>query len=139
MFHIDTAREIGVQTNSGGRSTFQNVGRTRREGAELALQWRFSARLRWQLALTRLDARYTDGFLTCAGVPCTAPTVAVPAGNRIAGTFARSAFSAIEWQPLASQPTRVALEWRGQSRTAVDDVNSDFAGGFGVVALRATP
>jgi iron complex outermembrane receptor protein len=138
VFHIDTAREIGVQTNSGGRSTFQNVGRTRREGAELALQWRFSARLRWQLALTWLDARYTDGFLTCAGVPCTAPTVAVPAGNRIAGTFARSAFNAIEWQPLADQPTRVALEWRAQSRTAVNDVNSDFAAGFATLGLRAT-
>jgi iron complex outermembrane recepter protein len=138
VFHIDTAREIGVQTNSGGRSTFQNVGRTQREGAELALQWRLSPRLRWQLALTWLDARYRDGFLTCAGLPCTAPSVAVPAGNRIAGTFARSAFTAVEWQPIASQPTRFALEWRGQSRTAVNDVNSDFAGGFGVLGLRAT-
>jgi len=138
VFHIDTAREIGVQTNSGGRSTFQNVGRTRREGAELALQWRFRTRLRWQLALTWLDARYSDGFRTCAGVPCTSPTVAVPAGNRIAGTFARSAFSAIDWQPLADQPTRVALELRAQSRTAVDDVNSDFAGGFATLGLRAT-
>jgi iron complex outermembrane recepter protein len=138
VFHIDTAREIGVQTNSGGRSTFQNVGRTRRDGAEAALQWRVSPRLRWQAALSWLDARYRDRFLTCAGVPCTTPNLAVPAGNRIAGTFARSAFTALEWQPLASQPTRFAVEWRGQGRTAVNDVNSDFAAGFGVVGLRAT-
>ena len=138
LFHIDTSREIGVQTNSGGRSTFRNVGRTRRNGAELALQWRPGVRWNWQLALTWLDARYSEGFLACAGVPCAAPTVPVPAGNRIAGTFARSAFSAVEWQPLANQPTRLALEWRAQSRMAVNDVNSDFAAGFGVVGLRAT-
>ncbi len=138
LFHIDTAREIGVQTNSGGRSTFQNVGRTRRNGAELDLQWKFAVGLNGQLALTWLDARYADGFLTCTAVPCTTPSVAVPAGNRIAGTFARSAFSALEWQPWAAQPTRVALEWRAQSRTAVNDVNSDFAAGVGVLSARAT-
>ncbi len=138
LFRVDTEHEIGVQTNSGGRSTFQNVGRTRRDGAELALQWRINPRLRWQLALTWLDARYRDGFLACAGVPCMAPSVPVPAGNRIAGTFERSAFTAVEWQPLVGQPTRVALEWRAQGRTAVNDLNADFAAGFGVMALRAT-
>ena len=138
VFHIDTEREIGVQTNSGGRSSFRNVGRTQREGAELALQWRLAAGLRAQLALSWLDARYRDGFLACAGVPCTAPSVVVPAGRRIAGTFARSAFQAIEWQPLAGQPLRVALEWRGQSRTTVSDASGETAPGFGVVGLRLT-
>jgi iron complex outermembrane receptor protein len=138
VFHIDTEREIGVQTNSGGRSSFRNVGRTQREGAELALQWRMAAGLRAQLALGWLDARYRDGFLACAGVPCTAPSVVVPAGRRIAGTFARSAFQAIEWQPLAGQPLRVALEWRGQSRTTVSDASGETAPGFGVVGLRLT-
>jgi iron complex outermembrane receptor protein len=137
-FHIDTLREIGVQTNSGGRSTFQNVGRTRRSGAELALQWRPSARWRWKSALTWLDARFGDDFLTCTSVPCAAPNVGVTAGNRIPGTFARSAFSAIDWQPFAGQPTRVALEWRAQSRMPVNDVNSDFAPGFGVLGVSAT-
>jgi iron complex outermembrane receptor protein len=138
VFHIDTEREIGVQTNSGGRSSFRNVGRTQREGAELALQWRLAAGLRAQLALGWLDARYRDGFLACAGVPCTAPSVVVPAGRRIAGTFARSAFQAIEWQPLAGQPLRVALEWRGQSRTTVSDASGETAPGFGVLGLRLT-
>ncbi len=137
-FRIDTAREIGVQTNSGGRSTFQNVGRTRRHGAELAMQWRPDARWRWQSALTWLDARFSDDFMTCTGVPCAAPSVRVPAGNRIPGTFARSVFSTIEWQPLAGQPTRVALEWRAQSRTPVNDANSDFAAGFGVLGASAS-
>ena len=29
LFRADTEDEIGVPTNAGGRSTFQNVGRTR--------------------------------------------------------------------------------------------------------------
>jgi hypothetical protein len=44
LFRADTENEIGIQTNSGGRSTFANVGRTRRQGAGLdrriAAQWR---------------------------------------------------------------------------------------------------
>ena len=36
LFTADTDNEIGVQSNSGGRSVFQNVGRTHRHGLELA-------------------------------------------------------------------------------------------------------
>lgn len=138
VFHIATRNEIGVLTNSGGRSTFQNVGRTRRNGAELALQAAPARSLRWQLALTWLDAHYADDFLTCSGPPCTTPTVAVQDGNRIAGTFARSAFGELEWQPWSFRPMRLALEWRAQSRLAANDVNSEFATGFGVLGVRAT-
>ena len=140
VFHARTDNEIGVLTNAGGRSSFQNVGRTRRQGAELGLGWQVASRLRWQLALTWLDARYADSFLTCAGVPCTpvTPKLNVPAGNRIAGTAPHAAFSELAWRPWADQPTTLAVEWRAQGRTAVNDVNSDFAGGFGVAALRAS-
>ena len=96
------------------------------------------SRLHWQLALTWLDARYADDFLTCAGLPCIKPTLAVPSGNRIAGTVAHSAFSELAWRPWADQPTTLAVEWRAQGRTAVNDVNDDFAGGFGEASLRAS-
>ncbi len=138
LFHARTDNEIGVLTNAGGRATFQNVGRTRRQGAELGLGWQVARGLRWQLALTWLDATYSDNFLTCAGLPCTTATLNVPAGNRIAGTVARSAFSELAWRPWADQPTTFAVEWRAQGRTAVNDVNSDFAGGFAEASLRAS-
>ena len=138
VFQADTENEIGVLTNAGGRATFQNVGRTRRRGAELGVGWQLMSRLHWQLALTWLDARYADDFLTCAGLPCTKPTLAVPSGNRIAGTVAHSAFSELAWRPWADQPTTLAVEWRAQGRTAVNDVNDDFAGGFGEASLRAS-
>jgi iron complex outermembrane recepter protein len=138
LFQAKTENEIGVLTNSGGRSSFQNVGRTKRQGLELGMGWQVFKSLRWQLALTALNATYSNNFLTCAGTPCTTPTLAVPSGNRIAGTVAKSAFTELAWQPWAGQPTTFALEVRGQGGMPVNDVNSDFAGGFIEASLRAS-
>ena len=73
LFRADSDDEIGVLTNAGGRSSFRNVGRTRRSGAELARQWQPLPAWRAQLALSLLDAAYRDSFETCAAVPCLAP------------------------------------------------------------------
>ncbi|HRH85388.1 MAG TPA: TonB-dependent receptor [Rubrivivax sp.] len=136
LFRADTEDEIGVLTNAGGRSSFQNVGRTRRSGAELALQWQPLAQWRTQFALTTLDAKYRDSFQTCAAVPCTQPSdrVTVPAGNRIAGTMARSAFASLAWLPLPA--TEVGLELRYQGEMPVNDRNTDFSPSATLVGLR---
>jgi iron complex outermembrane recepter protein len=134
VFDTRVADEIGVATNAGGRSTFQNVGRTLRRGAELAMRWASGGPWQAALAATWLDARYRDSFLVCAGVPCAAPTVLVPAGNRVAGTQRASGFAELAWRN-ADWGTW-ALELRGAARTAVNDLNSDFAGGYGLVGLR---
>lgn len=135
LFDAQTADEIGVATNRGGRSTFRNVGRTQRRGAELALSALLAEGWRAQLSATWLDATYTDGFAVCAAVPCLSTTVPVPAGNRIAGTLQRSGYAELAWTP--SKALEAALEVRGQGRLPVNDVNSDFAAGFGLLALRA--
>ena len=134
LFETRVADEIGVATNAGGRSTFQNVGRTLRRGAELAAHWSPGPAWRAALAATWLDAAYRDSFLTCAGIPCTTPTVRVPAGNRVAGTQRASGFVELAWRDAAWGDW--GLEWRGSARTAVNDVNSDFAAGHGLLALR---
>jgi len=136
LFRIEVDDEIGVATNSGGRSSYQNVGRTERNGAELALAWRFAPAWRTQIALTLLDATYLDGFLACAGVPCTAPTVPVPAGNRIVGTQRGNAFAEVVWQP--ADATQFALETRGASATAANDTNTQFAPRYALLNLRAS-
>lgn len=138
LFRIETRDEIGVLSNSGGRSSFRNVGRTRRQGVELAGAWRFAPRWRAQMALGTLRARYLDGFLTCTGTPCAAATVPVAAGNRIAGTQGGSAYAELAWRPFAAaRQGEVAVEWRGMRRTAVNDINSEWAAGYGVLNLRA--
>ncbi len=138
IFRADTDDEIGVLTNAGGRSTFQNVGRTRRSGAELGLGWLPDPAWRAQLALTWLDATYRDSFETCRVVPCTQPAdrVTVPAGNLIAGTMATSAFASLAWRVLPS--TELGFELRYQGEMPVNDRNTDFSPSATVAALRVS-
>ena len=136
LFRVDVDDEIGVATNAGGRSAFQNVGRTQRSGAELSLAWRFAPAWRTQLGLTLLDATYRDGFLACAGIPCAAPTLPIAAGNRIVGTQRGNAFAELVWQPAAA--TELALELRAASGTAANDANTQFAPRYALANLRAS-
>lgn len=135
LFHIHTENEIAVATNAGGRASFQNVGRTQRQGVELGGHWEPAAawRLRW--AFSWLQARYRDGFLACAAVPCTSPDVPVPAGLRIAGAQPRAGWAELAWRPPGGTG-EWALEWRGVGRTAVNDRNTDFAAGYSLWHLR---
>ncbi len=141
VFNARTSDEIGVATNAGGRSSFQNVGRTTRRGAELGLAWEPTREWRTALALTVLSAQYDQDFLTCTGAPCNAANpqnrAVVPAGNRIAGTSPRSAYAEVAWRPGGSGNTELAAEWRAQGRTAVNDRNTDSAGGYALFGLRA--
>ena len=137
-FHVATRDEIAVLSNSGGRSSYQNVGRTRRSGLELSGAWDFAPRWRAMGAVGTLSASYRDGFLTCLGSPCAAANAPVAAGNRIAGTNGGSAYAELAWRPFAAvKEGELALEWRGVKRTAVNDVNSEWAAGYGVLNLRA--
>jgi iron complex outermembrane recepter protein len=134
LFQAKVSDEIGVATNSGGRSAFQNVGRTLRRGMELAGGWLPADGLRGRASVTLLNATYEDNFLTCAGIPCTTPTLPVPAGNRVAGTQRRSGYAELGWR--MGGYGELAAEVRGSGRTAVNDANSDFAGGYAVAGLR---
>ncbi len=134
LFRADVKDEIGVATNAGGRSSFQNVGRTRRDGMELSVAWRISPAWRTQLVLNTLDARYVDGFLACAGIPCNAPSVPVPAGNQVAGTQRGSAWAEVAWR--SADLGEAAVEWRTARRTAANDTNTEFASGYGSLNLR---
>ena len=136
VFRANTQDEIVVQTNTSGRSTFQNVGRTQRQGVEIGGGWQISRTVRAQLALTWLHATFEDDFLSCASTPCTAPTLRIPAGNRIPGTIAKSGFAELAWQPQAA--TTLALEVRGQGSMAVNDLNSDASGRVVLLGLRAS-
>jgi iron complex outermembrane receptor protein len=119
LFRANVDNEIGVDTNIGGRSSYKNVGHTRRQGAELAGTWQPQAAWRTQLGLTYLDASYRDGAF---------------AGNRIAGTQRASAFGEIAWRDAALGEW--ALEARALGPTAVNDLNSDFAPGYVITNLR---
>jgi iron complex outermembrane receptor protein len=124
VFEARTDNEIGVQATAGGRSTFQNVGRTQRQGVEIDLRWRISPTLKTQLAATWLDATYTESRAS-----------SITVGNRIPGTVRESAFAELAWQPTAR--TEYAIEGSARSSVAVNDSNSVLAPGYGLLALRA--
>ncbi|MDP3760960.1 MAG: TonB-dependent receptor [Ramlibacter sp.] len=135
LFHTGTRDEIVTRTNSGGRSSFQNAGETRRRGLELSWSAVPATDWQWQMAHTWLDARYRDAFTTCNAAPCAVPTQVVPAGNRIPGTA--QTITAIEaaWQP--ARGWRAGMELRRSSRVYVNDANTEAAPSFTALALHA--
>jgi iron complex outermembrane recepter protein len=135
LFQTDTRDEIVTQTNSAGRSTFQNAGATRRRGAELAWSGRLARAWQLQFSQSWLDARYREAFRTCAATPCTVPTLVVPTGNRIPGTAQSVSAAEVAWRP--ERGWQAGAEWRRSSRVYVNDTNTDAAAAFTTVALHA--
>ncbi|MBL8345889.1 MAG: TonB-dependent receptor [Rubrivivax sp.] len=134
FYEVRVADEIGVATNAGGRSAFQNVGRTTRRGLEIAARWAPLPAWRTAVSATALDARYRDTFLTCAGIPCAAPTVPVPAGNRIAGTQRGTAFA--EAARRDAGLGEFAAEIRHARALMANDLNTEAARPYTVLGLR---
>ena len=118
-FRIDTDDEIVVDTNVGGRSTFRNAAKTRRDGIELQAAREWTA-FGLSASFTQLRARYREGFEF--------------SGRRIPGIPERTAYAEARWRPGAA--FEVALEGRHSGAIAVNDANSDSAPGYAVASLR---
>ncbi|WP_348541061.1 TonB-dependent receptor [Variovorax sp. TBS-050B] len=132
LFQTRTRDEIVTDTNTGGRSTFQNAGRTRRNGFELAWQHETADHWRTQVAYTWLDARYREGF--CSPSPCAASNQ-IAAGNRIPGIARQSLFASLGWVP--PEGWRAGVEMRALGRIQANDANTASAPGYAVAALYA--
>jgi iron complex outermembrane receptor protein len=136
-FQARTSDEIAVLANTGGRSVFQNVGSTSRDGVEAVLTGRWKGGWSAYASASYLDAIYRDGFLTCTAAPCATPTTRIAAGNRIPGIPRSSLFAEVAW---AHRPwgLETALEFRKLGKIYVDDSNTDAAPGSSVFNLRVS-
>jgi iron complex outermembrane receptor protein len=132
LFETVTKNEIVTAANVGGRASFQNAGRTRRKGLELAWQHETDRHWRTLLAYTWIDARYSDSF--CPVQPCPAGSL-VAAGNRIPGIAAQTLFASFGWMP--PEGWRVGAEVRAAGKVQANDLNTASAPGYGVTALFA--
>ena len=128
LFRADSRNELAVASNHDGRSTYRNVGRSRRQGAELAVDGDLGAGWRLRLGMTWLDARFRSGFLACAGTPCLAPNLPVPAGTRIPGVPRR--YGSLRLERGGELGWRGGLELEGVGAVPVDDRNSAKAPGY---------
>ena len=131
LFRADTRDELAVAGNSGGRSSFRNVGRARREGAELSARLPLAQDWSLELAATWLDARFRDAF--CSGT-CTAPGAVVAAGTRIPALprhmgRLRLAHAGATWD--------LAAEATGIGAVTANDRGDAVAHGYGLLSLEA--
>jgi iron complex outermembrane receptor protein len=132
IFHIDTEDELAVLANSGGRSVYQNAGKTKRDGAEASVNGNWANGIGAVLAYSQLRAVYADGF--CSGV-CS-PATSVAAGNKVPGVPARTLYSELSWK-YAPIGFHTALEGRYVDKVYVNDTNSDAASSYFVANIRA--
>ncbi len=133
-YDIRTQDDLVVDTNTGGRSTFRNAGRTRRRGVEVWYTGAWGEAWRATVSYTALRARFDEGFETGSGTSARA----IPAGNRLPGTPERSAFAELAFAPPGAWGGfHAAVEVVHTGSIAVNDANDDFAPAATVVNLRA--
>lgn len=128
LYRIEGRHEIVPALSSGGRASFTNAGRTRREGVEVSLQGELGATLSWQLTGNAIRARFVETWHGTVSRSGTHEVRTVPAGHRVPGIPSLHGFGELAWHDPARR-WAVALEAVGNSAIAVDDGNNDHAPG----------
>jgi len=137
LFRIDTDNEIVVFSNSGGRSVFQNVESTTRQGLEVAIESDFGYGFSAAANYTYIKAEFDVSFGTCVGF-CTSvagPNATVPAGNRIPGIPENTAFAELRWRH-AESGFATAVEARWVDKVFTNDLNDESADSYSVLGWR---
>lgn len=128
LFQSDTRNQLAVFSSSGGRTTYQNIGRARRRGAEVNLDLPFAQAWRLQMAYTYLDARFTQASSCDPVAGC-----AVAAGARIPGV-PRNIFSgSLRWG--GDVGWHAGLDAFAVSAVTVNDANSAHAPGYALLGV----
>ena len=131
LFHVDTDQEIVTDTATGGRTTFKNASKTRRDGAEFLWDGALPADLHAHVALTWLRATFVDAFTTGA------PPLPVAAGNRLPGVPPQQAYGELTWKPpRAWGGFNAGVEAQYVGKIYVNDRNTDAAPAYTVVNAR---
>ncbi|KAF1697532.1 TonB-dependent receptor family protein [Pseudoxanthomonas daejeonensis] len=133
LFRADTDDELAVARNSGGRSSYRNVGRARRQGGELSARLPLADAWSLQVAATWLDAHFRDAFPVCAGT-CATPNAMVAAGTGIPGVPQRFGQVRLQWQDAAWE---AALETSAVGAVPVDDRGTESSPGYGLLHVEA--
>ena len=135
-FRADTRDELAVASNSGGRSTYHNIGDARRQGFEASALWPLRGGWKLDFAGTWMQAQYRDAFLACAGSPCPAPSVPIAAGADIPGVPQAWMSLGAEWSSEGGWWTRVGARHVGS--VLVDSAHPLRADDYTVVDAEAT-
>ncbi|MBL7636471.1 TonB-dependent receptor PqqU [Atlantibacter hermannii] len=123
LFQTDTDNEIVVDASSGGRTTYKNAGKTRRQGLELALDQQFAYDWKLKMAWTWLDATYRSN--ACGATECN--------GNRMPGIARNMGYASFGYQP--EQGWYAGADVRYMGDIMADDENSAKAPSYTVAGL----
>ena len=128
LFRADTDDELAVASNSGGRSTYRNIGRTRRQGAEASVVQPLGAQADLTLVYTWIEATVRDPYALCAATGCNT----VAAGSRLPGVPSQQWNARVQYRPGAWQ---WAAEVVASSDTVVNDLATERAPGYALLNL----
>ena len=126
LFQSETRNELAVFSSSGGRTTYQNIGRARRRGAEVDLDLPLAGLWRMQMAYTYLDARFTQASGCDPLNDC-----AVEAGARIPGVPRNIFDGGLRWG--GDRGWHAGVNVFAVSAVAVNDSNSARAPGYALL------
>ena len=89
LFRADSRNELAVATSLGGRTTYQNIDRARRQGVEASFSTRFADAWTTTIAYTWLDATFRSPF--------TSPNAMIASGSRIPGVPRSNAYASLRY------------------------------------------
>jgi iron complex outermembrane receptor protein len=135
LFRTDTRNELAVASNQNGRSTYQNIGRTHRQGAELELTGALGRGWNVRAGVTHLRARFAQAFGICSATPCPVADQVVPAGTPLPGIPAN--YGSLRVGHDGGQGWRGGFTLTGVGATSVNDAHSAQAPGYALLAVDA--
>ena len=123
LFQTNTTNEIVTDSNTDSRASYKNAGKTRRQGAELAIDQQFAENWRAKAAWTWLNATYrTD---VCGNGSCN--------GNRIPGIARNMGFASLGYEPESGWYAGADVHYMGD--IMANDANTARAPSWTVVGL----
>lgn len=135
VYRIDGDDEIVQAENRGGRASFANAGRTRREGIEAGVEGALGERWSYVATANWLRARFTSPFSYRVVTGGAVVTRTVAAGNRVPGIPLANGYAELAWK-AGGGAFDAAVELRASDRIYTDDRNTEVAPGYAQLALR---
>jgi iron complex outermembrane receptor protein len=126
LFHGHTRNALGVDSSEGGRTTYRNIGRARRQGVELqsvvpiAKDWTLRTAYTWLDARVDLDAR-----------SCATAAACTTGGNRLPGVPRHALDFSVNWAGRGGW--RMGLDGQAIGTVPVNDANTATAPGFALL------
>ncbi|KAF1020440.1 MAG: Ferrichrome outer membrane transporter/phage receptor [Paracidovorax wautersii] len=121
LFQANTADEIVSAASIDGRSTFQNLGKTRRQGLEVGWSAELGHDLKVQTAYTWVDAVVRPAYRSGT------------TGKYIPGVARQALYASLDWAP--AQGWRAGVDWRYLDKLYANSANTVSAPGYAVTGL----